>query len=82
MPVETFVPPTVRQARWLIVGGLLAGVLGVVRIIGFLNHGGLLFLVMGTLFVAVGAVSLAAAITRIRRGDAGDADAARAAAPD
>ncbi|MDZ4235657.1 MAG: hypothetical protein U1C73_18285 [Dietzia sp.] len=71
--VETFVPSTVRQARWFIVGGVLASVLGVVRLVGFLNHGGLVYLVMGTLFLVIGAISVIAAVSRIRRGDdAGD----------
>ncbi|MCV7055056.1 hypothetical protein [Mycolicibacterium gilvum] len=67
--METLLPPTVRQARWFIVGGLVAAVMGVVRIVGFVNYGGLVALVMGTVFLGLALASLAAGIIRIRRGD-------------
>ena len=67
--VETLVPSTVKQARWFIVGGIIAAVIGVVRIAGFANYGGLVSLVMGTLFLALAVASVAAGVIRIRRGD-------------
>lgn len=75
--METLVPPTVRRARWFIVGGLVAAVMGVVRIVGFVNYGGLVALVMGTVFVGLAIASLAAGIIRIRRGDDPDGPSGR-----
>jgi uncharacterized membrane protein HdeD (DUF308 family) len=75
--MDVLIPPTVRQARWLIVGGLLVLVLGTLRAVAFFQGGGLIFLVLGTLFLAVGIASVAAAVIRIRRGDPPPADESR-----
>jgi uncharacterized membrane protein HdeD (DUF308 family) len=69
--VESLIPPTVRQARWLIVGGLLVFVLGALRTVMFVRGGGLMFLVIGMAFLALGIATVVAAVIRIRRGDAG-----------
>ncbi|BBX17873.1 hypothetical protein MDUV_27330 [Mycolicibacterium duvalii] len=63
------IPATVRQARWLLVGGVLMAVLGVLRLVGFINHGGLVYLVMAALFLMLAVLSVVAGVTRIRRGD-------------
>jgi hypothetical protein len=67
--METIVPSTVRQAWWLIVGGVFATIMGVLRGIGFFTYGGLMLLVLFVLFVSVGLASVAGAAIRIRRGD-------------
>lgn len=67
--MNSLVPQTVRQARWMIVAGVFIIVLGVVRGYTFFAHGGLVFLVLGVLFVGVGIASVVASVTRIRRGD-------------
>lgn len=67
--MNSLVPQTVRQARWMIVAGVVIIVLGVVRGYTFFAHGGLVFLVLGVLFVGVGIASVVASVTRIRRGD-------------
>ncbi|MEZ0341049.1 hypothetical protein ACAG25_13795 [Mycobacterium sp. pV006] len=69
--METLIPATVRQARWLLVGGALMAVLAVFRVVGFVNHGGFVYLVMATLFAILGVLSVVAGVTRIRRGDDG-----------
>jgi hypothetical protein len=78
--VETLVPSTVKQARWFIVGGIVAAVIGVVRIAGFANYGGLVSLMMGTLFIALAIASVVAGVIRIRRGDDGSGAPPRAGA--
>jgi hypothetical protein len=78
--VETLVPSTVKQARWFIVGGIVAAVIGVIRIAGFANYGGLVSLVMGTLFLALAVASVVAGVIRIRRGDDGSGTSPRAGA--
>ncbi|MCV7367448.1 hypothetical protein CRI77_16535 [Mycolicibacterium duvalii] len=67
--MESMIPATVRQARWLLVGGVLMAVLGVLRLVGFINHGGLVYLVMAALFLMLAVLSVVAGVTRIRRGD-------------
>lgn len=67
--METLIPANVRQAWWLIVGGVFATVMGVLRGIGFFTYGGLMLLVLCVLFVTVGLASVAGAVIRIRRGD-------------
>ncbi|MGE2834671.1 hypothetical protein [Mycobacterium sp. SMC-4] len=67
--METLIPATVRQARWLLVGGVLMAVLGIFRVVGFLNHGGFVYLVMAALFLTLAVLSVIAGVTRIRRGD-------------
>ncbi|MGE2728465.1 hypothetical protein ACQI4F_03235 [Mycolicibacterium vaccae] len=69
--METLIPATVRQARWLLVGGVLMAVLGVFRVVGFVNHGGIVYLVMAALFLTLAVLSVLAGVTRIRRGDDG-----------
>ncbi|MGK2865131.1 MAG: hypothetical protein ACSLFA_00565 [Mycobacterium sp.] len=75
--METLVPASVRQARWYIAGGILAIIAGVVRAIGFVNHGGLVYAVMAVLFLTLGVASVGAGIVRVRRGD--DRDSTRPA---
>jgi hypothetical protein len=70
--MEMLVPATVKQARWYLVGGILAVIVGVIRAIGFANYGGVVYLVMAALFLALGAASIAAGVIRITRGDDGD----------
>ncbi|KUH97095.1 hypothetical protein AU189_10235 [Mycolicibacterium acapulense] len=75
--VNSLVPPTVRQARWLILGGIFALVLGVLRGYAFFAHGGLTFLMLSVLFVGIGAASIAS-VLRLRLGDPSrDGDARR-----
>lgn len=66
---NSLVPATVRQARWLILGGLFAIALGAARAYTFFTHGGVIFLVLGVLFVSVGVASVLASVVRIRHGD-------------
>lgn len=73
--MESLVPDTVRQARWYIVGGIIAAVIGVVRILGFANYGGFVSLVMGTLFIGLAIASVVAGSVRLRRGHDGDGTA-------
>ncbi len=75
--MNSLVPPTVRQARWLILGGIFAIVLGVVRGYTFFAHGGLIFLMLGVLFVGIGAASVVASVQRLRLGDPPRGDTAR-----
>lgn len=70
--METFVPQTVRQAKWLIVGGLVLTVMGVLRVVSFFERGGFMVLVMGAAFVALGVVSVVASVIRLRRGETSD----------
>ncbi|MGV0789387.1 hypothetical protein ABQF33_20995 [Mycolicibacterium sp. XJ2] len=67
--MNSLVPPTVRQARWLILGGIFALVLGVLRGYAFIAHGGLIFLMLSVLFVGIGAASIIASVLRLRLGD-------------
>ncbi len=69
--MESLVPETVRQARWYVAGGILAIIVGVVRATGFANYGGIVYLVMATLFLTLGVASVTAGVVRIRRGDGG-----------
>ncbi|MGE2736354.1 hypothetical protein [Mycolicibacterium vaccae] len=69
--METLIPATVRQARWLLIGGVLMAMLGVFRVVGFVNHGGIVYLVMAALFLTLAVLSVLAGVTRIRRGDDG-----------
>lgn len=75
--MNSLVPPTVRQARWLILGGIFAVVLGAVRGYTFFTHGGLIFLMLGVVFVSIGVVSIVASVLRLRLGDPPRGDAAR-----
>ncbi|MCV7283504.1 hypothetical protein H7J88_28085 [Mycolicibacterium flavescens] len=68
--MSSLVPPTVRQARWLIVGGIFAIVLGGLRGHTFFTHGGLVYLMLSVVFVGIGVASILASIQRIRLGDA------------
>lgn len=67
--MEMFLPSSVRQAKWVVLGGLLVVVMGVMRATAFLREGGLMFLIMGGLFLALGVLTVTASIMRIRRGD-------------
>ncbi|UXA19377.1 hypothetical protein [Mycobacterium sp. SMC-4] len=67
--METLIPATVRQARWLLVGGAFMAVLGLLRVVGFVNHGGIVYLGMGALFLTLAVLSVYAGVTRIRRGE-------------
>lgn len=67
--MESLLPATVRQARWLLVGGVFMALLGVLRVVGFVNHGGVVYLAMAVLFLTLAVLSLIAGVTRIRRGD-------------
>lgn len=67
--VDILVPPSVKQAKWLIVGGVLMLAIGVARAVTFFSHGGLMFLLLAALFVSVGIATLIGSVTRIRRGD-------------
>lgn len=67
--MEMFVPETVRQAKWLIVGGVLVFGMGVLRAIAFFRGGGIVLLVLGTLFATLGVLTVVASIMRMRRGD-------------
>jgi hypothetical protein len=67
--MEMFLPQTVRQAKWLLVGGVLVFAMGVLRGVAFFGGGGIMFIVMGTLFATLGVLSVVAAIMRMRRGD-------------
>ncbi|MGE2727344.1 hypothetical protein [Mycolicibacterium pulveris] len=75
--MNSLVPPTVRQARWLIVGGIFAIVLGALRGYTFFTHGGLVFLTLSVLLVGVGVASIAASVLRLRRGDPPPGDTTR-----
>lgn len=67
--MEVFQPTSVRQAKWLIAGGLLIVVMGVMRAVTFFRGGGLMFLIMGGLFVTLGVLAVAGSVARIRKGD-------------
>jgi uncharacterized membrane protein HdeD (DUF308 family) len=67
--METFVPDTVRQAKWYIIGGVFAVAMGLMRLASFFQHGGVLVLLLGGAFLALGTVSIAGAVARLRRGD-------------
>ena len=67
--MDSLVPDTIRQARWYLAGGILAIIVGVVRAIGFAEHGGLVYLVMAVLFLTLGTASIVAGVIRMRRGD-------------
>ncbi|MDA4106881.1 hypothetical protein [Mycolicibacterium holsaticum] len=75
--MNSLVPPTVRQARWLILGGIFAIVLGVVRGYTFFAHGGLIFLMLGVVFLGIGVASVVASVQRLRLGDPPRGDTAR-----
>ncbi|HEX2213301.1 MAG TPA: hypothetical protein VHH12_07605 [Mycobacterium sp.] len=53
----------------MIVAGVVIIVLGAIRGYTFFAHGGLVFLVLGVLFVGVGIASVVASVARIRQGD-------------
>ncbi len=74
--MNSLVPTTVRQARWLILGGVVAIALGIVRGYTFFAHGGLIFLVLGVLFLSIGVASILASVQRLRLGDPPRGDAA------
>lgn len=75
--MNSLVPPTVRHARWLILGGIFAIVLGVVRGYTFFAHGGLIFLMLGVVFLGIGVASVVASVQRLRLGDPPRGDTAR-----
>ncbi len=75
--MNSLVPPTVRQARWLILAGIVAIALGALRGYAFFTHGGLVFLMLGLVFVSVGVASIVASVQRLRLGDPSRGDAAR-----
>ncbi|MGV0874840.1 hypothetical protein [Mycolicibacterium sp. XJ879] len=74
--MNSLVPPTVRQARWLILGGVFAIAMGALRGYAFFTNGGLMFLLMAVAFLAIGVASVLASMQRLRLGDPprGDAD--------
>jgi uncharacterized membrane protein HdeD (DUF308 family) len=67
--MEMFVPDTVRQAKWFIVGGVFAVLMGLVRLMSFFQHGGVMVLLLGGAFLVLGVISVAGAVVRLRRGD-------------
>lgn len=72
--METLIPSTAKQAKWLIVGGLLMTVVGIARGARYFSHGGLVFLMMAVLFIAAGLVSIIGSAIRLRRGDTAPSD--------
>ena len=68
--MEVFVPDTIRHAKWFIVGGIFASVMGLVRLTSFFQHGGAMVLLLGGAFLALGIISIVGAVVRLRRGDA------------
>lgn len=60
----------------MIVGGVFIAGLGVARAVTFFSHGGLMFLLLGVLFVSVGIATVVGSVARIRRGDPPSADSA------
>jgi hypothetical protein len=74
--VDLFLPATVKQAKWMIVGGVFIVGLGVARAATFFRHGGLMFLLLGVLFVSVGIATVVGSVTLLRRGDPPPADSA------
>jgi uncharacterized membrane protein HdeD (DUF308 family) len=67
--MEMFLPDSVRQAKWYLVGGIFAAVMGLVRLTSFFQHGGVMVLLLGFAFLALGIISIVAAAARLRRGD-------------
>jgi hypothetical protein len=67
--VNGLVPSTVRQAWWMVAGGVLALILAAMRGYAFYTHGGVVILALCLMFAGLGALSIAASVKRIRLGD-------------
>lgn len=67
--MEMFVPETIRQAKLFIVGGVFAAVMGILRVMSFLQYGGVMVLLLGAAFLTLGVISVVGAVVRLRRGD-------------
>ena len=75
--MDILIPLTVRQAKWLIVGGVFALAMGVMRGVAFFAHGGVMLLVLCVPFVCVGIASIVGSAMRIRRGEPSPTDDSR-----